>query len=148
MVTPDFAVEKTSCTAYRSMEFDRIFGYAEPLPQWTLEMFRQHVLPEYRADVEAAFREGPAARAGWAYECRIRRADGEIRWIWFSGRLAADDSGRIRMVGVVVQDITDRKRAEERLRASLAGQMHGTVQTGSGPGTEFRLGFNIKGIPS
>jgi len=35
-----------------------------------------------------------------------------------------------------------------RLVQMLAGQMHGTVQTGSGPGTEFRLGFNIKGIPS
>ena len=106
-------------TAYRSMEHDRIFGYAELLPQWTFEMFLQHVLPEYRAEVEAMVREGTAAKTGWSYECRIRRADGEIRWIWFSGRFAADISGHSRVAGIV-QDITDRKRAEAALQESEA----------------------------
>ncbi|CAN0490812.1 unnamed protein product, partial [Phaeothamnion confervicola] len=33
-------------TAHRTLEHDRIFGYASLLPQWTYEMFLEHVLPE------------------------------------------------------------------------------------------------------
>ena len=102
-------------TAYRSLEHDRIFGYEELLPKWTLEMFLQHALPEYRAEVETLVREATAARTGGTYECRIRRADGEIRWIWLSGRHRTDNSGRSRVAGIV-QDITERKLAEEKLR--------------------------------
>jgi len=102
-------------TAYRSLEHGRIFGYEAPLPEWTLDMFFQHVLPEYRAKVEIMIREATAAHASWASECRIRRTDGEIRWIWFSGRYTTDISGRSRAAGVV-QDITERKLVEESLR--------------------------------
>jgi PAS domain S-box-containing protein len=35
-----------------------------------------------------------------------------------------------------------------RLVQMLVGQMCGAVQTGPGPGTEFQINFNIKGIPS
>jgi two-component sensor histidine kinase len=35
-----------------------------------------------------------------------------------------------------------------RLVQMLAKQMHGTVQNGPGPGTEFQINFNVKGIPS
>ena len=104
-------------TAYRSLEHDRIFGYQELLPQWTLDDFLKHALPEYRAPVETMVREATAAKTGWTYECQIRRADGEVRWIWFSGQHRTDSSGRSRVAGVV-QDITERKRAEEALRES------------------------------
>jgi two-component sensor histidine kinase len=35
-----------------------------------------------------------------------------------------------------------------RLVQMLAGQMCGSVQTGPGPGTEFQINFNVKGITS
>jgi PAS domain S-box-containing protein len=101
-------------TAYRSVEHDRIFGYAEMLPQWTLEDFLRHALPEYRAEVEAMVREATAALRGWTYECPIRRVDGEIRWIWFSGSYRTDLAGHSR-VGGIVMDITERKNAERAL---------------------------------
>ncbi len=63
-------------TAFRSLEHDRIFGYAELLPQWTYEMFLDHVLPEDRGEVDAKFRHATETQGDWSFECRIRRADG------------------------------------------------------------------------
>ncbi|TFH06031.1 MAG: PAS domain S-box protein, partial [Methanosarcina sp.] len=63
-------------TAHRSLEHDRIFGYEQLLPQWTYEMFLDHVLPEDREMVDAKFQKATATHSDWSFECRIRRVDG------------------------------------------------------------------------
>jgi PAS domain S-box-containing protein len=105
-------------TAFRSLEHDRIFGYAEPLSGWTYEMFLEHVVPEDRAEVDDKFRRAMEHTSDWSFECRIRRADGLIRWIWAVGRHTPDAQGAPRRMAGIVQDITDRKHAEEELRRS------------------------------
>ena len=105
-------------TAYRSLEHDRIFGYEQLLPQWTYEMFLDHVLQEDREMVDTKFRKATTTRSDWSFECRIRRVDGAIRWIWAAGRHHMDATGSERRIGGIVQDITERKQAEESLRQS------------------------------
>jgi diguanylate cyclase (GGDEF)-like protein/PAS domain S-box-containing protein len=122
----DFALEKTHTGAWeldlvdhsssRSIEHDRIFGYKEMLPTWTYDMFLQHVVPEERAAVDQKFNESIIHKTPWDFQCRIRRIDGEIRWIWAVGeqQISADGSGQ-RMVGIV-QDITLQKLTESAIR--------------------------------
>jgi PAS domain S-box-containing protein len=102
--------------AHRSLEHDRIFGYEQLLPQWTYEMFLDHVLPEDREMVDAKFRRATATCTDWSFECRIRRVDGEVRWIWAAGRHRMDATGSLCRMAGIVQDITGRKQLEEQTR--------------------------------
>ncbi|MBA2350678.1 MAG: PAS domain-containing protein [Burkholderiales bacterium] len=105
-------------TAHRTLRHDQIFGYPALLPEWTYEMFLAHVLPEDRPAADADFQRALTGDAGWNIECRIRRADGEVRWIWVSGRIQRNpEGGVVRMLGTVL-DISDRKRAEANLLES------------------------------
>ncbi len=104
----------------RTLRYDRIFGYDTLQPAWTHEVFLEHVLPDERALIDQSFRESLASGSIWTFECRIRRADGEIRWIWARGALEQDPEGQPKRMTGFVQDITERKEAEEALRNSEA----------------------------
>ena len=103
-------------TAFRSEEHDRIFGYSGLLPQWTYEMFLDHVLAEDREMVDVKFRHAIETKGDWSFESRIRRADGEVGWIWAAGRHRAGASGSLTRMAGVVQDITEQIKAREELK--------------------------------
>ncbi|MBF0460893.1 MAG: response regulator [Magnetococcales bacterium] len=102
-------------TANRTLGHDLIFGYTSLLPEWTYEMFLAHVLPEDRAAVDRIFQEAVKTHSNWNFECRIRRVDGEERWIWAIGHHQLDREGTPHHMVGVVQDITERKQLETAL---------------------------------
>lgn len=95
---------------YHSPEHAAIFGFHKNGP-WSMKQFLAHVLPEDRAEIVVIFQEAIATERDLTFECRIRRVDGEVRWIWGAGwyRKNINSPGR---VSGVTRDITERKKAE------------------------------------
>jgi two-component system CheB/CheR fusion protein len=81
-----------------------------------VEDFTRLLHPEDAKRVSTAIDEALAGTATYNIEFRIVRPSGETRWIYTSGRVIRDDTGRaVRMLGATI-DTTDRKKAEETLK--------------------------------
>ena len=98
-----------------SEEVYRIFGLSPGEFSGTYEAFLEVVHPEDRAMVEAAYSGSlRESREGYEIEHRIlKKSTGEVRFVYEKCHHGRDASGVIvRSVGMV-QDITERKQAEE-----------------------------------
>jgi PAS domain S-box-containing protein len=101
-----------------SDEFFRICGYEPGAFEPTMERGLQLIHPDDREDAQAVLEAAIEARTPYRVEKRIVRPDGEVRDVLASGEFVYDDAGRpVKLVGTFL-DITERKRAEEALRAS------------------------------
>jgi PAS domain S-box-containing protein len=106
-----------SNTVRRSEELCRVFGLRPEAFPPTFEAYLERVHPADRARTREII--GTAVRSGtpFEFEERIVRPDGAVRHLHSLGRWVVNDTGeRPKLVGVC-QDITDRKHAEEQLRA-------------------------------
>jgi PAS domain S-box-containing protein len=101
-----------------SDESFRIFGLAPGDGRLAFTRYQELIYPEDRQRVVAAVAE--ALRGGPRYdvEYRVLRPNGEVRIVYSRGDVMRDESGRPRRMFGIVQDVTERKRAEEDLRES------------------------------
>lgn len=84
-----------------------------------VEDFTAVVHPDDRPRVSEAVRRALEEGADYGMEFRvIQPASGELRWVWTNGRvLLGDDGAPRRMLGATL-DTTERRQAEEALKAS------------------------------
>jgi PAS domain S-box-containing protein len=103
-----------------SDETCRIFGLTPQEGPIDLAMVREMIHPDDREEVfrtaDEAIRSGARADS----EHRVLRPSGEMRIVHSLGDLKKDSSGRPHQMFGTVQDITDRKRAEDALRQTRA----------------------------
>jgi len=99
---------------WRTVEHDRIFGYQELQPAWTVEDARRLVIPEDHPAFERALAQ--AMEAGHLhYVVRIQPPDRPQRWIAVEGEVLRDGAGRpLRVHGTVIV-ISERKELEARV---------------------------------
>ncbi|MGC9527715.1 MAG: PAS domain-containing protein, partial [Limnospira sp.] len=94
----------------------KIYGYATPgeLMAQLTDITRQlYVDPDRRDEFISQLRESEAIVN---FESQVYRADGRIIWISEKARAVKDGRGRTLYYEGMVEDVTDRKRAEQNLR--------------------------------
>jgi PAS domain S-box-containing protein len=85
----------------------------EPLPDATLW---SHLDAADRTRVAQLFRAALAGSGTLEFECRIVRPDGQARVVKIEAEIDRDDAGRPLVLHGVIQDITDRRQAEDQIR--------------------------------
>jgi two-component system cell cycle sensor histidine kinase/response regulator CckA len=100
-----------------SEEMYRIFGLDPAGAMPNLEASLKLMHPDDRGAVEAAVKAAIKQGKPYTMDYRIARPDGSERIVHAHGEVVFDAARKpVRMVGIV-QDITERRRAEERLRS-------------------------------
>ena len=106
----------------------RMLGYESPedLLASVSDIGQQlHVIPERRSEILRSLREGSNVLG---FECQLYRKDGGVIWVSLTARVVRDQAGAPRHFEGTVQDVTERKRAEEAVRHSEA-LYHSLVDT-------------------
>ena len=107
----DYSVEEDE--ARWSDELYRIFGYAPQRFVPTYKSFLNSIHPEDRRFVQRTVREALYAKKQVEIEYRIVRPDGEARIVHTLYKASFDEEGRPLWLSGTVQDITERREAEE-----------------------------------
>ncbi|RYY64762.1 MAG: PAS domain S-box protein, partial [Comamonadaceae bacterium] len=112
--TWDIASDAVSWTP----ECYQIFGVADQGQPLRLETFTSLIHPDDAASVQEQV--GLALEGGqpMSVEFRIRRADGQVRWLVNDGRSEPGPDGRPARMSGTVRDITEQKHVELRGRES------------------------------
>ena len=98
--------------------------------------FEEITFAEDRERVRQAIGEAVRKQQRYDLEYRIRRADGELRWVWERGSPLFNADGRVEALEGFIQDITLRKlseqaarEAEARYRSIFENAIEGIYQT-------------------
>jgi len=99
-----------------SEQIEPMFGFAGGQFEGTYDAFLKSIHPEDRQLVGDSVNACIYGGKGYQIEHRIVWPDGTVRWVAETGDVIRDPAGRaVRMLGVV-QDITDRKKAQMEIR--------------------------------
>ncbi|MFZ4398977.1 MAG: PAS domain S-box protein [Bacteroidales bacterium] len=122
--------DRTKEVSVRNLRHDQLFGYNEKIESWGVEKMLEHVISEDKPIVKAAF-DNLLNTGLLNFECSIQWADKSIHWISVKGKVYKDDKGNPIKVNGTVIDISDRKKAEEKLKENehflIASQKVGHV---------------------
>jgi PAS domain S-box-containing protein len=109
-----------------------LYGLKPGSFEGTYEDWKKRVHPDDAADIDVALRRSTEAVSPFQLQFRIVRPDGSVRWIESQARVFADQHGRpSRVIGINI-DITNKKRAEQRLRVQVA--VHRVLAESPAPG--------------
>jgi PAS domain S-box-containing protein len=111
---------------YRSPRWFGLLGHEPSAIDPTLQAGLELIHPEDRLQMEAALNAHLEGRLpGFHAEYRLRTRSGDWLWVFDAGKVVAwgSDGRPARMAGMCT-DISERRRAEESLRALVGGVVH------------------------
>ncbi|MEW6659900.1 MAG: PAS domain S-box protein [Thermodesulfobacteriota bacterium] len=97
---------------------EAITGYSKADFDSRKRKWQELILPEDLEEAKLIFIKALKTDKSYVREYRIRRKDGEIRWIQNMGQIFCDAGGKIDYVSGIFFDTTDRKQVEEAMQQS------------------------------
>ncbi|MEE9302460.1 MAG: PAS domain S-box protein, partial [Thiotrichaceae bacterium] len=101
---------------YLSPSFERVWRRKAQEVYENEGVMWESIYEEDREKVTQIFEGYIQGRRAFNVEFRIVRPDGSVRWVWAKGFPIKDESGKAFRTAGIMQDITDRKEAEEEIR--------------------------------
>ncbi|WP_244222094.1 sensor histidine kinase [Corallococcus exercitus] len=105
---------------FRSEGHDRLYGYPQPLAEWTHEQFLASLHPDDRpaveAQVAAIFHNDVLS---YSSTFRTHWPDGSWHWLISRSRVIRDANGKVMVVRGAILDITALKETEEALQEAV-----------------------------
>jgi len=103
-----------------SPEIYRIYGRNPELAPAGVPEVSKYFTPESWAGLSAAVEQGLKHNLAYEYDAEVVRPDGAHRWVTARGEALHDASGKMTGLRGTVQDITERKQADEKMRRTIA----------------------------
>jgi diguanylate cyclase (GGDEF)-like protein/PAS domain S-box-containing protein len=98
---------------YISPAYEKIWGRTLESLGANPDSWRESIHPDDYTRVFAALKKAPLGE--YLEEYRIVRPDGTVRWVHDRAFPVANEQGQVYRIAGIVEDITDRKEAEQRL---------------------------------
>jgi len=114
----DWAMDLKANTMRWSSEVWRILGITSDNLQSNPQLFTDAILPEDRSVIVKQFRDIPPEWMHASFDFRISRPDGTIRYVHDEAEFTRDTVGNVVSMFGTLQDVTERKLAEEALKVS------------------------------
>jgi len=103
----------------RSFIHDKIMGYSLPVPEseWSLDVFfEKHLVSEDLQKVQDAWAAASTGNQSLEFDCRIKKVDGSLGWIWCKSRIFYNEEGKPAFLMGFIGDETATKSAEQEVR--------------------------------
>ncbi len=97
---------------HHSLRHDQCFGYTQPVADWSVARFLDHVHPDDRERVDIYMQGVLSEGRSWQFDCRVVWPDGSVHWLATHGSVLHEKGAPYFMLGIVI-DITERKQSEE-----------------------------------
>ncbi len=109
-------IDLSSGEVYWSQEVYTIFGIKPGQGILSHDIFMNAIHPQEKESVAAVMKRAMSGESAFSIECRIVTPEGQERTIQSKGRINRDDTGKPIWAVGFVQDITERKAVEEKIR--------------------------------
>ncbi len=109
---------KTKKPSY-SDELLRIYGFEPHEIHLFYGKLNDYIHPEDRKMSNEIYEKAVAEKASFNFDIRINDRYGALKYLYVVGEVATDDKGDGEKISCSVQDVTERKFAEEKINASI-----------------------------